>query len=72
MRNKVLWLVLVAVAACTFMIGCDGTAHSYEERMRRSRMIREYNTRLLVDDWDAFWLQDRNLRGTQWHPRVGL
>jgi hypothetical protein len=54
------------------MIGCDGTVYTYEERQLRNRMIFDYNTRQAVDDWDYFWLMDRNLRGTQWHPRVGL
>jgi hypothetical protein len=72
MKNFVLWLVLVAALATPLMIGCDGTVYTYEERQLRNRMILDYNTRQAVDDWDYFWLIDRNLRGTQWHPRVGL
>jgi hypothetical protein len=73
MKKTVLWLVLIALCVSPLVLaGCDGTVYSYEERMRRGRMIREYNFRQAVDDWDQFWLQDRNLRGSQWHPRVGL
>ena len=72
MKHTIVWLLLLACLAGFYVSGCQGTAYSYDERELRFRMINEYNMRQFVDDWDYFWLYDRNVRGTQWHPRIGL
>ncbi|MFP4356144.1 MAG: hypothetical protein ACLFUJ_13565 [Phycisphaerae bacterium] len=72
MKNLLLWTLLLTCLAGVCLTGCDGTAYTYEERMVRAKMINEYNFRQFVDDWDYFWLYDRNLRGSQWHPRIGM
>lgn len=69
MKNVAI-LVLIAVCASVLLAGC-GTVDSQEDRALRDKMNRDIALRQFVDDWDYFWLADRNIRMTQWHPRTG-
>lgn len=58
--------VLTAVAAS---LGCNGVVKNYDERMNTYGRVLDMDTRQLVDDWDYFWLADRQYRLTKWHTR---
>ena len=65
-------LILVVICLGMMMAGCATLVNSPEERDRRIHHIWSTETRMIVDDWDAFWLVDRNTRTTRYHPRVGI
>jgi len=69
--KKILLLLAVLVCVTTLMSGCEGMADSYSDRMRRYKHIDDLQTRMLVDDWDYFWLYERNTYLSEWYPRVG-
>jgi len=69
--KKILLLLAVLVCITTLMSGCEGMADSYSDRMRRYKHIDDLQTRMLVDDWDYFWLYERNTYLSEWYPRVG-
>jgi hypothetical protein len=60
--------VVLALLAATFMAGC-GLVHTYEERKRRFRNINELQSRMIVDDFDYFWLVDRPTYLSYWYVR---
>lgn len=47
-----------------------GLVSSHQDRMRRYKMITDYNLREAVDDWDYFWLYDRPSYLTYWNLRT--
>jgi len=66
-------LIAAVLVLCTFVVGCNcpGLVDTRAERRNRQELIVNLNTRMMVDDWDFFWLMDRNSYLTYWHPRVG-
>ncbi|HAU38490.1 MAG TPA: hypothetical protein DCX07_12345 [Phycisphaerales bacterium] len=66
---KKLALLLVLLAG-SFLTGC-GVVDSGGDRMRRVGQINDIQARMAVDDWDYFWLYERDSRLTEWHSRVG-
>jgi len=64
--------MLLIVVLGPLLAGCEGMVDSRPQREMRYRQITEFNARGFVDDWDEFWLYDRNSRTTPWHPRVGF
>ena len=69
--KKVSILLLVFLCMGAVLAGCTGVAEGPAERHRRFDQINEANWRQAVDDWDYFWLYDRNMRMTWYHPRIG-
>jgi hypothetical protein len=63
-------ILLVFCGSLLSVSGC-GLVDSAQERQNRYAQITNLQFRMLVDDWDYFWLYDRNSQLTQWHPRVG-
>jgi len=59
-------LVVLLVAAC--LAGC-GLVHTHEERKRRYKSITKLNARMIMDDWDYFWLAERPSYLTYWNAR---
>lgn len=68
--KKVLTIVVICLGM--MMAGCSTLVNSPDERNRRISQIWDVETRMLVDDWDAFWLVDHNTRTTRYHSRVGI
>lgn len=64
-------LLLSCLLLGAILAGCTGMVDSSSERYRRYEQIEDINRRQLVDDWDYLWLNEKNSRLTQWHPRVG-
>lgn len=62
--------VMLVLMAGTFMSGCTLT-ETASERHRRILPQKDIEARQFVEDWDYFWLQERNSQLTQWHPYVG-
>ena len=52
-----------------FVIG-NGMVDTRAERERCIYIIENPMQRQFVDDSDYFWLLDRNMRLTEWHPRT--
>jgi hypothetical protein len=64
-------LVILAILATMMAVwaGCaagDGVAITSTERAERHRRVRELDRRMLNDDWDLLWLNDRPTRFTEW------
>jgi len=81
MRTLLMVLVLVVsglVAGCQHpqggslaATGSQGLLDSTNQRNRRSRYIDNVSTRMLVDDWDMFWLYERGSTLTPYIIHVG-
>ena len=65
-------LLMLLVVVCGVLLAGCGMVDNRQQRELRYHQITDLNTRGFVDDWDEFWLYDRNSRLTQWHPRVGF
>ena len=68
--KKLVMLLIVVFGA--LLVGCEGMVDNRQQRETRYHQISDLNMRGFVDDWDEFWLYDRNSRLTQWHPRAGF
>ena len=64
-------LILLTLCVANLLAGC-GMVDTYAERNRRIRHINQLQARMIVDDWDVIWLQDRSANMTYWHPRIGI
>jgi hypothetical protein len=67
--KKLMMLLAVAVLACGVLGGC-GMVDTYQERNRRIQNINDLQARMFMDDWDYFWLYERNTYLTEWFPHV--
>ena len=62
---KRLVLLSTLLAMMTLATGCgDGVAITRRERQERHKRILESDWKQINDDWDAFWLNDREGRLT--------
>lgn len=70
MKQATLLLILFC---CAFLLGCQqaGMVSDETDRDRRIANINDTDDRQFVDDWDEFWLQDANLKLTEWQIYVG-
>ena len=68
--KKMLLLLAVLVCVTALMSGC-GTVDSYNDRVHRYEQINDLQARQFVDDWDYFWLYDRNSYLSEYQPHVG-
>ncbi len=69
---KRLLVLIVLLAGCFLTSGCATLVENPQARKRRLSQITELQMKMLVEDWDYFWLYERNAGTTQWHPWVGL
>ena len=67
MKKLLVWMVLIAGS---FLAGCT-PVDTAQERNARVNQISDMQMKMLVDDWDAFWLYDQNVRLSRWSPRIG-
>ncbi len=61
-------LVLLVVLAGACLAGC-GLVDSQQERKRRYKTIVQLQSRMIVDDWDYFWLADKPSYLSPWQVR---
>ncbi len=52
-------------------IGVPGLADSGVQRARRIAYIRNFQRKMLIDDWDMVWLNERSSRLTPYYLYVG-
>ncbi len=64
-------LIVLVLCLGAFLGGC-GLVDSSSDRGRRYDQINKMQWRMAVDDWDYFWLYERNTYLTEYHPHVGL
>ena len=60
--------VLIVLCVAVWLSGC-GLADTENQRKLRYKHVVDANTRMLIDDWDHFWLMDRPSKLTHWHVR---
>ena len=75
MNRAMILLVLVAVGLAS--LGCKSgdrltVTETVGEVKRRDAQITNVQLRMLLEDWDYFWLYDRSSRMSPWHTQVGL
>ena len=51
--------------------GHNGLTDSDAERQRRIYNIENLNKRMMIDDWDAFWMQDKSSKLTYYDAYIG-
>ncbi len=66
MRTALFVVLLVGIGA---LAGCAGVVRTADERNNVIRRSIEMDLHQLADDWDTFWLQDRQYRLTRWQVR---
>ena len=71
MKRLVLLAFVMVILASILITGCT-VVENKETRHRRGKLITDLQFRMLVEDWDYFWLYERNSALTQWHPWVGI
>ena len=62
-------LIVLVLFGCSVM-GCT-SAETAREHHRRLMLTADLQSRTMVEDWDFFWLSNRNCRLTHWPTRVG-
>lgn len=64
------FLIAAVLFACSMVIGCT-SVETPEQHVRRLDLTTGLQMRAAVEDWDMFWLSDRNCRLSMWNTRVG-
>ncbi|MCK4601072.1 MAG: hypothetical protein KAU28_01315 [Phycisphaerae bacterium] len=64
-------LILLVVLTGLILAGCAGSIDTASERKTRIKNINAMNARMLVDDWDFFWMQDCSSQLMEWHTKFG-
>jgi hypothetical protein len=62
----VLTLAAMGLALC-LSSGCSGMVKTPEDRANTYSEVADTDARQLTDDWDLFWLADRQYRLSKWH-----
>jgi uncharacterized lipoprotein len=71
MRKTFITLILVLLAV-VFVSGCSrNTPETRAERDFRVSHGWELDKRMFMDDWEDFWLIDKNSQLSQFHQRLG-
>ena len=68
---KKLLIVFVLILGTLTITGCTVTETAVM-RERRLDQITDLQFRMLIEDWDYFWLYDRNTATTPWNTWVGI
>ena len=69
MMKKLAMVVVMFIGM--YMAGCNTLVETWPERCDRLQLQNNLETRILAEDWDYFWLQERCSHLSQWHPLVG-
>ena len=60
-------LALTLAVTVLAMTGCESTTHSSEQQAKKYGRIFDVNRKMAVDDFDKFFMLDRNSRLSRWH-----
>lgn len=63
------WVLIGAAAAVLGLAGCSGMVKTFDDRLNTYSRVLDTDMRQLADDWDTFWLADRQYRLTEWYLR---
>ena len=66
------FVLVIALFMGIFLVGCkppSGVARTGEERQRSLRNAIVFQQRMMVDEWDDFWLTDRVSYMSYWPVR---
>lgn len=63
------WVLIGMVVVLVGLTGCNGMVKTYDDRLSMYSQVLDTDARQLVDDWDTFWLADRQYRLTEWYLR---
>jgi len=69
--KQLLVLLVLCLAVASILAGCNGVVDTYDDRVRRYKQINNFQTRMIVDDWDYIWLYERSSNLSEWNPRIG-
>jgi len=70
--KKVSITLLLVMLAVTFVSGCArSTPETSLERNFRITQSWKLDNRMFVDDWDDFWMIDKNSQLSPFHQRLG-
>ncbi|MBI5866000.1 MAG: hypothetical protein HZB38_16145 [Planctomycetes bacterium] len=61
------WMpLLVLVGSAIAASGCDGVVKTWDDRKFTYSKVTDMDLHQIPDDWDKFWLMDRQYRLTRW------
>lgn len=63
-------LVMLVLCLAAVLAGCT-LDETRAEHGRRLLQITDVQLRMLVEDWEEFWLYDKSTTLSRWHVRVG-
>ena len=64
--------IVVVMFFGMFLTGCGNTlVETWPERCDRLQLQENLEAKMIAEDWDYFWLQERCSHLSQWHPLVG-
>ena len=64
------FLIAAVLFACSMVVGCT-SVQTAQQHFDRLGLTADLQFRTAVEDWDMFWLSDRNCRLSMWNTRVG-
>jgi hypothetical protein len=64
------FLIAAVLFACSMVVGCT-SVETADQHSRRLGLTSDLQFRAAVEDFDMFWLSDRNTRLSMWNTRVG-
>ncbi|MBN2842378.1 MAG: hypothetical protein JXM68_04770 [Sedimentisphaerales bacterium] len=71
MRKIAKTILATAIIVSAFVVtGCESTTHSSEQQMKKYGRVAEVNRKMLADDFDKFFMLERNSRLGMWHTIV--
>ena len=65
------FLIAAVLFACGAVIGGCTSGETAQQHWRRLMLTEDIQARSMIEDWDYFWLSERNSRLTQWNSRIG-
>jgi len=77
MKKLLVLIVLLWIGLGMTAGGCASkqpftVAETADEVQRRDARITNLQLRMLLEDWDYFWLYDRSVQLSRWHTWVGI
>ncbi len=63
------WFLIGAAATLLGLAGCNGMVKTFDDRLNTYSRVLDTDMRQIADDWDTFWLADRQYRLTEWYLR---
>jgi hypothetical protein len=67
--KRVVLCVAALLIGVGVLTGCETTTRSSAERAALHRRIIENDMKLLVEDWDLLWMNERPTRLSRWVER---